>query len=168
LIMSRHAAAPTPVASAQQARALAHATRVRIWTALATRDATISQLSHQLRLNKGSVSHHLKVLVATGLARPVSTRTVREGTERYFARVDQRLAVPHERGPGTAAGAWTRALVREIDAAGDPHVHQRTIRLTDTQAQALVTHLDELLHRLAPADERHPVYGVVTAVYRKG
>ena len=150
------------------ARVLAHPARVRIWTELGAGDATISQLAARLHLNKGSVSHHLRVLVGGGLVGPGATRTVRGGTEKYFTRTTRRVVVPHERGTGTAAQVMTREMLRELGSARSPHVHQRSVRLTPAQAEALVARLDEVLHRLPAADDRHPLFGVVTAVYRKG
>lgn len=154
-------------ATAAQAHALAHTTRVRLWTTLGDGDATISQLAHRLSLNKGSVSHHLRILVGAGLARRADTRTVRGGTEQYYARGTDRVLVPTERGPDTASGAMLRDLVDQIETSRAPRVHQRTLRLAPAQAVALADHLDRLLEGLTPADERLPTYGVVTAVFRR-
>ena len=146
---------------------LAHSTRLRIWTELGGTDRTISQLARRLGLNKGSVSHHLAVLVRTGLARHSTERTVRGGTEQYYARATGRLTFPHQRGAGTASHAVMLEVVRDVDADKEPRVHQRTVRLNPAQAASLADHLDRILHDLRPADDRHPLYGVVTAVYRK-
>jgi DNA-binding transcriptional ArsR family regulator len=154
-------------ATAAQARALAHPTRVRIWVALGSDHKTISQMAHQMTLNKGSVSHHLAVLVRAGLVAPSRTRTVRGGAEKYYMRTKQRVRVPRERGSDTASNAMLIELVRDLDSAHDLHVHQRAIRLSPAQARALAKHLDDLLHGLPPADDRHPLHGIVTAVYRK-
>ena len=157
----------TVAASAPQVVALAHPTRVRIWTELGSGDRTISQLARRLGINKGSVSHHLDVLVHADLVRRSTDRTVRGGTEQYYTRVASRLIVPHERGPDTASHAMMLELLHDVDADKRPRVHQRNVRLTPAQAASLARHLDRLLHNLQPADERHPLYGVATAIYRK-
>lgn len=148
-------------------RAMAHPTRVRLWTELGSGDWTISQLARRLGLNKGSVSHHLAVLVAASLARRSTDRTVRGGTEHYYSRVTKRLTFPHQRGSDTASHAMMVDVLQGVDADRSPRVHQRNVRLTPAQAASLADHLDHVLHNLQPADERHPVYGVVTAIYRK-
>ena len=157
----------TSSASAAQALALAHPTRVRIWTELGGTERTISQLARRLGLNKGSVSHHLAVLVRADLARRSTDRTVRGGTEQYYARVASRLTFPHERGTDTASHAMMLEVVHDVDADKTPRVHQRNVRLSPAQAASLADHLDHILHNLQPADDRHPRYGVVTAVYRR-
>lgn len=161
--------ADEPEVTAAQMRALSHPSRVRLWSALGERDgeATISQLSNRLGLNKGSVSHHLGVLVAAGLVRPSRSRTVRGGTEKYFTRTSTRLVFPPVAGGGGPGGAMMQRVLEDLASAEDPQVHQRSIRLTPAQARALAEHLDEVLHSLEPADERHRTYEVVTAVYRR-
>lgn len=160
------AGAPIAASSAQMG-ALAHPTRIRIWTELGGGDLTISQLARRLEVNKGSISHHLAVLVCAGLARRSTERTVRGGTEQYFARVTRRLTFPHQRGPDTASHAMMVEVLHDVDADKAPRVHQRNVRLNPAQVASLTAHLDRILHDLQPADERHPRYGVVTAVFRK-
>ena len=155
-------------ATTEQMRALSHPTRVRIWTELGSADRTVSQLARRLTLNKGSVSHHLAILVKADVARRSTDRTVRGGTERYYTRVADRLTFPHQRGTDTASHAMMVEVLRGVDADTAPRVHQRNVRLNPAQAAGLADHLDRLLHDLEPADERHPQYGVVTAIYRRG
>lgn len=150
-------------------RALSSPVRVRIWSTLggAEGEATISQLSNRLGLNKGSVSHHLGVLVAADLVRESRSRTVRGGTEKYFTRTRNRLVfsdVPGGAGPG---GAMMMRLLEDLASARNPEVHHRSIRLSPAQARSLAAHLNELLHSLEPADERHRTYEVVTAVFQQ-
>lgn len=154
------------VATAAQMRALSHPTRVRLWTTLGSGDATISQLSNRLSINKGNVAHHLTVLTRAGLVRPTREAMVRGGTQRYFGRSQDRMVFAHDR-DGTSR-AMAEELADGIVSAEDPMVHQRNIRLTPQQAAALQRHLDALLHSLSPADDRHPSYQIITAIYRRG
>ena len=150
-------------------RAMSSPVRVRLWSALGEGEgeATISQLSNRLGLNKGSVSHHLGVLVGAGLVRASRSATVRGGTEKYFTRTKTRLVFADVRGGGGPGGAMLQRLVEDLGSAREPRLHHRSIRLTPAQARTLVAHLDDVLHSLEPADERHRTYEVVTAVYRR-
>lgn len=165
--MTEADAADRDLITAAQMRAMSHPTRIRIWRSLGGEDATISQLSNRLAINKGGISHHLRVLAAAGLVEQSRSRTVRGGTELYFRRTSPRIAFRHERGDDATS---TAAVLEAADAlvnAADAHVHQRSVRLTPEQARGLQNHLDEVLHRLEPADERHPRYAVLVAVHRE-
>lgn len=153
-------------ATAAQLRALSHPTRVQLWVGLAGGEATISQLSARLGLNKGSVSHHLRVLVAAGLARPTATRTVRGGTEQYYSAENRPLTLPSERGDETAGRTLMRQVLSELLSAEERAYHVRRVRLTPEQAEALTAHLDAVLSSLTSGDQRQAAYGVLTAVYR--
>lgn len=143
------------------ARALSHPTRHRLLLELGP-GATISQLANRLGLNKGSVSHHLGVLIEAGMVRRDRTRTVRGGTEQYFVATARKF----DFGRG-AMPAMMVNLTRELGADPDPLLNHRVLRLTRRQADALVRHLDELVHGLEPAGEREATYGVVVGVYRR-
>ncbi|OFE17806.1 hypothetical protein BA895_13420 [Humibacillus sp. DSM 29435] len=154
-------------ATAAQMKALSHPSRVRLWAALGPAEATISQLSHRLNLNKGNVSHHLGVLLTARLVTLSRSQTVRGGTERYFSRAQGHLLFPATPGGTGPGSAMIDTMAEDVRAASEPHVHQRTMRLTREQADALIAHFDTVLHSLPPADEHHPVYQVVTALYRR-
>src|SRR6478736_2910504 len=125
--------------------------RQRIWREVAQDGATVSQLTNRLATNKGNVAHHVKVLVAAGLLAPSHTRTVRGGTEQYYVPAVPRLRLPD----GTdATRAMFATIADEVDAAREPLVNHRTIRLTRVQAAALARHLERVVHELEPAGER--------------
>ena len=75
------------VTQPEQLRALAGESRQRIVALLRERAASTTGLAEELRLAKGTVSHHLKVLEKAGLVRVVRTRRVRAVTERFYGRV---------------------------------------------------------------------------------
>jgi DNA-binding transcriptional ArsR family regulator len=54
---------------------------------LRERAASTTELAAELRLAKGTIGHHLKVLEEAGLVRVVRTRQVRAMTERFYGRV---------------------------------------------------------------------------------
>lgn len=155
--------------SPAQLKALSHPLRHRLLLAIPAAGATISQLSTLLATNKGNVSHHLKVLAAADLVRRDRTNTVRGGTEQYWVRPSRHLQFP-----GGNDGAATRAMLASVtedlvraEAAHDPLLHLRHVRLTHAQAKALAAHLDRVVHDLEPAGPREPAWGVVVGVYRR-
>jgi len=144
------------------AHALSHPTRHRLLAALGDGQATISQLTNRLAINKGNVAHHLGVLVDAGLVRKGPTRTLRGGTEQYYLRTHSRLDVSGDE----PTRAMLDNLTSQIMADASSRLNHRVLRLTARQASALADHLDSLVHRLEPAPEREQRYGVVVGVYR--
>ncbi len=60
------------------------------WTILdlvLERAMTVTELAERLRRPKGSVAHHVKVLLDAGLLQIVRTQKVRAIDERYYGRV---------------------------------------------------------------------------------
>jgi DNA-binding transcriptional ArsR family regulator len=150
--------------SPKQAAALAHPTRHRILRGLSAEGATVSQLSHRLRVNKGNVAHHVGVLVDAGLLCRSRTRTVRGGTEQYYTPVARRLRF--ESGDqGVATRAMLTTIAEEIPRDERHLLHHRTLRMTPRQAQALARHLDSALENLSPAGPGERKYGVLVSVY---
>ena len=106
----------------------------------------------------------MKVLVGAGLLEPSRTRTVRGGTEQYYVASVPRLRLPD----GTdATRAMFATIADEVDAAREPLVNHRTLRLTARQAEALSRHLERVVAELEPAGEREASYGVLVSVYRR-
>ncbi len=75
------------VVEPEQLRALADALRTKIVAMLRERSRSTQELAQELRLPKGTVGHHLKVLERAGLIHVVRTRKVRALTEKYYGRV---------------------------------------------------------------------------------
>ncbi|WP_028642261.1 winged helix-turn-helix domain-containing protein [Nocardioides sp. URHA0020] len=159
---------PVETATSAQLRALDHPMRHRIWREVGADGATVSQLTHRLATNKGNVAHHVKVLVAADLLAPGRTRTVRGGTEQYYVRTAGRLRLSGEAGEARdATRAMLASISEEVQAATDPLLNHRTLRLTRPQAEALARHLDRVVHELEPAGDRETSYGVLVSVYRR-
>ena len=146
-------------------KALSHPTRQRLLFEL-REPATISQLASLVGTNKGNVAHHLKALCDAGLVTLVSTRTVRGGTERYYQRVATIMTIPDDQ-PAPIAAAL-RAVAAEIaDAAPEPLLMLRHLRLTATQAEAIAASLAELVEGADEAGADHPRYGVLVGLYQQ-
>lgn len=147
--------------------ALAHPTRHAIWVALGGTGATTSQLTRQLRINKGNVAHHLRVLVDAGLVRWGESRTVRGGTEVYAHRSANQLRFA----AGTDEAAQRAMLVHitdEVLRARDPLVRHRHLQLTAPQARALRDHLDRLATDAVSSGPREREYGLLVSLYDIG
>lgn len=156
---------PVTQATPEQISALTHPTRHRIWRETGSEGATVSQLTQRLRINKGNVAHHLRVLVDVGLLRPDRTRTVRGGTEQYYVRTtDGRLSVSNDQ---SATRAMLSSIVDDMVGADRLLLVHRTIRLTRHQARALADHLDRVVDDLPPAGRDEPTFGVLASVYRQ-
>ncbi|QCW50396.1 helix-turn-helix transcriptional regulator [Nocardioides dongxiaopingii] len=156
---------PIETTNATQLSAFAHPMRHRIWREVPPDGITVSQLTHRLATNKGNVAHHVKVLVAAGLLAPAHTRTVRGGTEQYYVRTARRLRLAG--GSRAATRAMFYSIAEEVEAAPDPMINHRTIRLTRPQADAVAKHLDRVVNELEPAGEREATYSVLVSVYRR-
>src|SRR4051794_30914415 len=70
-----------------QLRALADDLRATLVALLRERARSTQELSEELRVPKGTIGHHLKVLERAGLIRVVRTRKVRALTEKFYGRV---------------------------------------------------------------------------------
>ncbi len=77
----------------EQFRAIGDSTRMRILGRLATGPATIGELASDIGAPRGTLSHHMTVLLDAGLVRVVDERRVRALTERTYARVASRFLV---------------------------------------------------------------------------
>jgi DNA-binding transcriptional ArsR family regulator len=149
----------------EQFKALAHPFRQRLLFALGERPATISQLAAGLDARKGNVAHHLKVLREAGLVREAGTRTVRGGTERYFARAAARLITPGGV-PGTAT-ALLQAVATELErGTGEPLLTLRHVRLSADQAARLAEALEKIV-AAAPDAPDEPRHGLLVALYKQ-
>ena len=80
----------------EQFRAIGDGTRMRILGRLSQGEATIAELSADLGTPKGTVSHHMGVLLDAGLVRVVDERRVRAVTERRYARVAPQFRIDDE------------------------------------------------------------------------
>ncbi len=150
----------------RQHSALAHPLRQRLLFALSRRPSTISRLAAQLGVNKGSVSHHLKVLCEAGLVRDAGTRQVRGGTEKYYRRAAERLLVDEPQAEGTAA--MLGAVAQELDRSPVDHLLTlRHLRLGPAKAARLAEALARLADETEEDPEGEPVHGLLVAFYQQ-
>ncbi|WP_353650102.1 winged helix-turn-helix domain-containing protein [Nakamurella sp. A5-74] len=146
-------------------RALAHPLRHRVLMALRSEQGTISGLARRLQVHKGSIAHHLAVLVEAGMVRPAARRQVRGGTEQYYE-----IAVGAIRtSDPDATTAMLTAVAAQVTtadrAAGDDVLlHLRHVRLTEEQALRVRAALEGIVDEL-PISPGGRTHGVLVSLY---
>jgi DNA-binding transcriptional ArsR family regulator len=149
------------VAGPEQLRALVDDVRARIVRLLRERAQSTTELAEQLKLAKGTVAHHLKVLESAGLIRVVRTRRVRAMTERYYGRVARLFVIksteslPDGLGPNAIAAVGLRQAADEIvGAAPEPGTYANLqVRLTAQEAKRFQKRLDRLVRDFRDAED---------------
>jgi DNA-binding transcriptional ArsR family regulator len=116
-----------------QLRALADDLRATLVALLRERARSTQELSEELRVPKGTIGHHLKVLERAGLIRVVRTRKVRALTEKFYGRVAWLFVIRSEQAPETSpvlgAAAFRRAADElEVAPAGSGHAAFAVLR----------------------------------------
>jgi DNA-binding transcriptional ArsR family regulator len=159
------------VSDPEQLRALADELRGKIVRRLRERARSVSELADELRLPKGTVAHHVKVLEKAGLVRVVRTRKVRALTERYYGRVARLFLVQSEEYPDADrafAASGLRIAADELRPADGRessfgHVYAR---LSLEDAKRFKRRLDKLFDDFRARETPDgDLYGFVSALY---
>lgn len=80
--------------SVERYKALGDATRLLVLDLVLERAMTVSELAERTGKAKGTVAHHVDILVAAGLLRVVRTRRVRALEERFYGRTARTITMP--------------------------------------------------------------------------
>jgi DNA-binding transcriptional ArsR family regulator len=111
--------------TSEQLKAIADPLRSVLLDLVLERAATINELAQAVDRPKGTVAHHVNVLVAAGLLRIVRTRRVRAIEERFYGRTGRTIVISPERpgtgsvpGAGMASGTGSMPGARTASAAG--------------------------------------------------
>jgi DNA-binding transcriptional ArsR family regulator len=96
----------------ERMKALGDPLRLTITDLVMERAMSVTELASRLDRPKGSVAHHVKVLVDAGLLKVVRTRKVRATEERFYGRVGRTIVFPH--GPDGGV-PFLDDVAREID-----------------------------------------------------
>ena len=160
----------------EQLRALGDDLRTRIVILLREHARSITELAESLRLPKGTVGHHVKVLEKAGLVQVVRTRQVRALTERYYGRTARLFLFKSTDDAGgedvrNVAAASLRTAAEEMLPPDDD---DRTtfavlrVRLTDQDAARFMHRLERLAREFRAADDpAGEPFGLATALYRR-
>ncbi|MFB9908740.1 ArsR/SmtB family transcription factor [Allokutzneria oryzae] len=147
---------PLVLRSPEQFKALGHPLRHRLLTMLRQRPATLAQLTEALGSTKGTVGYHVRVLQEAGLLRLSGTRTVRGGTEQYYAPVGSGLRVHADAEPGMGTRVMISTALEEMlpSAPGQPELTVlRHLRISPERAGELVGLVERLGREATPPDE---------------
>jgi DNA-binding transcriptional ArsR family regulator len=146
---------------AAQFKALGHPLRHRLLMALRQRAATLAQLASALRVAKGTVAYHVKVLQDAGLVKIAHTRPVRGGTELYFEPVSAALRIASDAPVG--GEFLVKAALGEMLEPNETLL--RHVRLSPERAEEVARALEAFAGELTDDDGGEP-YGVLLSVYR--
>ncbi len=147
--------------------ALGHPLRQRVLFALRAAPATTGQLADRLRVPKGNVAHHLKVLREAGLIRVAETRRVRGGHEHSYERAARRIEISDPEADSTAA--LLHAVRQEVAASPSATADIRLghLRMSPAKARELRLALNRLLDEVEEDPEGEPVHGVLIALFQQ-
>jgi DNA-binding transcriptional ArsR family regulator len=84
--------------TAERHRALGDPVRLLVLDLVLERAMTVTELAERIGKAKGTIAHHVDVLVAAGLLQVVRTRRVRAVEERFYGRVARTIIVPSRAG----------------------------------------------------------------------
>jgi predicted ArsR family transcriptional regulator len=142
------------VSDPDQLRAMSNLTRQRILGVLTTRTATLGALASELRLARGSVGYHLRVLERAGLIAVAGTATVRGGVETHWSAVAREFDLTaFADQPGAQASVLGEA-VKELataDHGGMEYTHVRRVRIGRDTFDSFADRLSRLLAELDEA-----------------
>ena len=136
------------VSEPEQLRALATQPRVAIIRLLREGARSISELSHELEMPKGTVGHHVKVLEEAGLIRVVATRKVRALTEKYYGRVARLFVFRGEEAPDAVpplGAATLHQAAAAVERAHEAHFALVRARLAPGAARRFERRLKRLV-----------------------
>jgi DNA-binding transcriptional ArsR family regulator len=77
----------------QRMKALGEPVRMLVLDLVLERAMTVTELADRIGKAKGTIAHHVDVLVASGLRKVVRTRQVRAVTERFYGRTAQTIVL---------------------------------------------------------------------------
>jgi DNA-binding transcriptional ArsR family regulator len=166
--------------TSEQLKAIADPLRSVLLDLVLERAATINELAQAVERPKGTVAHHVSVLVAAGLLRVVRTRRVRAIEERFYGRTGRTIVISpvpsrsgtKPSGSGTAPDsppARLSLLAQGAAEAGDTPNLRCTLRRARIPAERAaefwqgVLELADEFTRLERAGDT--IYGFAAGVY---
>jgi DNA-binding transcriptional ArsR family regulator len=157
-----------------QLKALGDELRGRIVVMLRDRAQSVSELAAKLKLPKGTVAHHVKVLEGAGLLKVVRTRRVRAVTEKYYGRTARLFLYEggHEDVRNVVATSLRVAAGEILPVADEGETAACSgvlrVRLSPGDARRFNRRLDKLMMEFRDCDEPDGTpYGLAVALYRR-
>ena len=163
------------VSRPDQLQALGEPTRWRILGRLLDGPASIQELARSLKVAKGTIGHHVRVLDAAGLIRLAETNRVRGVIEKRYARVSRQFRLPEGEAAassghpdvGTMPLRQAVAEARQATDADDPSMSIVVrARMPVERARRFGRLLDELVAEFADgAPGTGETFGLVAGIY---
>jgi DNA-binding transcriptional ArsR family regulator len=127
-------------------KALGDPLRMLLLDLVLERAMTVSELADRVGRPRGSVAHHVDLLVDVGLLQVVRTRKVRAMEERFYGRTARTIAFPDHAYDGDLPFvADARAIIDMNPPEGTPATFtMRSVRIPHDRAQEFATRLDDL------------------------
>ncbi len=110
------------------------------------RAMSVTELAERVRRPRGTVAHHVDLLVDAGLLQVVRTRKVRAMEERFYGRTARTIYFPdHVHGTDLPFFADARALFDDAAPKDTPGLFtMRSARIPESRAQEFVERLEAL------------------------
>jgi len=172
---ARQTAPQRPLATVQEAKAVAHPLRLRIIRLCGAEDLTNKQLADRLRRDPGTVLYHVRQLLAAGFleAAPVRAGTsgALEKPYRSTGRSWRIDSTPAGELPGGAMAPLEafREEVAETGPASISTMSRFVLRLSADDLEALTGRIQAILDEYADTDEsrsEHPAHGGIFLMHR--
>ena len=153
-------------------KALSSPVRRAIIDLLGDRPATVTELATSLEKAKGTISHHIDVLVDADLVEVVSTRKVRAIEERTYGRTAPTFILPegHMESLAELADSWM--LEEAVDSARAPAEGEKAFtsvrfaRIPHERADEFAHRLGDLLDDFVASPRGGDVvYGLMTLLF---
>jgi DNA-binding transcriptional ArsR family regulator len=142
--LDREIVADTPT----RLKALSDPLRSLLLDLVLERAMSVTELAARVGRPKGSVAHHVDVLVDAGLLRVVRTRQVRAVTERFYGRTARTIRYPGAAFEGDlpfVAAAREMADLERMASPDHPGTFTlRAVRIPDAKAAEFAERLDAL------------------------
>jgi DNA-binding transcriptional ArsR family regulator len=139
-------------------RALGHPLRSLIVDLVLERAMSVTELADRVRRPRGSVAHHVSVLVDAGLLQVVSTRRVRAVDERFYGRTGYTFTFPDHTQEGDLPFIGDARAIADFDVPEEEDVGGFTLRRARIAPEAAQEFHDRLM-QLALEFAAHPRAG---------
>jgi DNA-binding transcriptional ArsR family regulator len=161
------------VSTPAELRAMADPLRATICDLLLERAATVTELAQAVRRPKGTVAHHVGVLVSAGLLKVVRTRRVRAVHERFYGRTARvfvvgPISVPAVEGSPVLRNDLAVAAAESAPAFTADRVQSilRHARIPTDRAAEFWERVEPLIHDFSRLPRTgNTVYAFVAALY---
>ena len=154
--------------TAERHRALGDPLRLLILDLVLERAMTVTDLAERVGRPKGTVAHHVDVLMEVGLLRVVRTRRVRAVEERFYGRVARTINMPNS----DDALPFLREAMEQVDLVRlrrdeiGSGMTMRHARIPAARAQEFADRLMEIALEFADAPRGGDVeYALLAAVF---